>query len=69
MLASFSKRSVCQVNTAFRGCCREWSGQENTNAFVERVGKKFAGADVLVRERLVFAHAPMKKNVRIFVSF
>ena len=49
MLASISKRSVCQVNTAFRGCCREWSGQENTNAFVERVGKKFAGADVLVR--------------------
>ena len=49
MLASFSKRSVCQVNTAFRGYCREWSGQENTNAFAERVGKKFAGADVLVR--------------------
>ena len=48
MLASFSKRSVCQANTAFRGCCREWSGQENTNAFVERVGKEFVDVDVLV---------------------
>ena len=52
MLASFSKRSVCQVNTAFRGCCREWSGQENTNAFVERVGKEFVDVDVLVSERI-----------------
>ncbi|CAH3164755.1 unnamed protein product [Porites evermanni] len=53
MLASFSKRSVCQVNTAFRGYCRKWSGQENTNAFVERVGKKFAGADVLTLTNVV----------------